>query len=116
MPDEVYPPPAQGSPPPVTIHHPFMSPTASAANNGANNFAAVSDPSLRQMTDLRYASKGRMQGRIGGSISTASKIRLQYHLGKNPAVLSADPGWVDLFTSAGTHLLNQMFYTPEFVI
>lgn len=114
--DEVWPPPTFGSPPPVTLHHPFMSPTAAAANNLAAAFVAVSDPSLRQMTDLRFATKGRMQARIGGSLDASTKIRLQYHLGGNPAVGTADPGWVTLFTSAGGHLLNQMFYSPEFVI
>lgn len=116
MTDEIYPPPTTGSPPPVTLHHPFMSPTAAASNNASTAFTPVSDPSLRQMTDLRFAAKGRMQARIGGTVVAATKIRLQYHLGKNPAIASTDAGWTELYTSVGGHTLNQMFYSPEFDI
>lgn len=93
--------------------HPGMAASAAATNLAANTWNAVSDPSYRQMTDLRGLSKVRIQGRIGGSLTPATKLRVQYHVGGNPAVASADAGWTTLAESAGAHTLNTMFYSAE---
>jgi CheY-like chemotaxis protein len=58
-------------------------------------------------------TKIRFQGRFGGSLVNATTMRLQYHLGGNPAVVTGDAGWTTLATSAGSHGVNGLFYTAE---
>lgn len=55
-------------------------------------------------------------GRIGGSLVAATKLRVQYHTGGNPAVASGDAGWTTLAETAGSHTLNTMFYSAEIAI
>lgn len=103
-----------------TIQVPFVFPlgTASAAatNLGAGVTNAVSDPSLRRFVDLRGMTKCKIMGRIGGSLVSTTKIRLQYHLGGNIAVATGDAGWTTLAESAASHTVNTMFYTAELTI
>lgn len=96
---------------------PALSNSAVALNLALGAFSAVSDPSLRRMCDLRGMTTLRMQGRIGGSLVAATKIRLQYHIGGNVNVATGDGGWTDFPTdSAGSHTLNQMFYTGDIAV
>lgn len=98
------------------LHHPLMAASAAATNLAASTFSAVSDPSLRQMTDLRGLTKVRIQGRIGGSLVAATRLRVQYHTGGNPAVATGDAGWTTLAESAGSHTLSTMFYSAEIAV
>lgn len=93
-----------------------MAASAVATNLAANAFNAVSDPNLRQIHDLRSQAKLRIQGRIGGTLVAATKLRVQYHLGGDPAVSSGDAGWKTLADSAGAHTVNAMFYSAEAVV
>jgi hypothetical protein len=97
----------------IALLHPMMTASAAATNLAANTFNAVSDPNLRQVADLRGMTKLRLQGRLGGTVDIATRIRVQYHLGGNPAVLSADPGWQTLADSTPPHVANTMFYGGE---
>lgn len=97
----------------VNLLHPYMLPSAPATLNPVGVFAAVSDPYLRTMADLRNATKVRMMGEVGDAIIAVTAIRVQYHLGGDPAVASADAGWTELLTSAGSHVLAVPFYTAE---
>jgi hypothetical protein len=90
--------------------------SAVATNIAAAAFMAVSDPNLRQVVDMRGYSKFRIQGRLGGALVSACKIRIQYHLGGDPNVGTADAGWQTLGESAGNHTLNAMFLTPEITV
>ena len=90
--------------------------SAVATNNAVGNFAAVTDPNFRAVVDLRGCTKFRMQGRIGGAIVNAIKIRVQYHTSGNPNIASADAGWATLGDSAGTHGLNVPFYSAEIAV
>jgi hypothetical protein len=101
---------------PVVLHHPHMAASAVATNLALNTFNAVSDPSFRQMLDLRGYTKVRIQGRIGGTLVAATKIRVQYHTGGNPAVVTGDAGWTTLADSAGSHAVNVMFYSAEIAV
>jgi hypothetical protein len=101
---------------PVVLHHPHMAASAIATNLALNTFNAVSDPSFRQMMDLRGYTKVRIQGRIGGTLVAATKIRIQYHTGGNPAVLTGDAGWTTLADTAGSHTVNVMFYSAEIAV
>lgn len=65
------------------------------------------------MVDLRGKTKVRIQGRIGGALVAATKLRVQYHTGVNPAVATGDGGWTTLADTAGSHTLNTMFYSAE---
>ena len=101
---------------PVVLHHPFMAASAAATNLAANTWKDVSDPSFRQMCDLRGLTKVRIHGRIGGSLVAATKIRIQYHTGGDPAVSTSDGGWTELVTTAGSHSVNTMFYSAEIAV
>jgi hypothetical protein len=90
--------------------------SATATNLALNTLNCVSDPSLRMMMNLNGQSRLRFMARIGGTINAATTIRLQYHLGGNPAVATGDAGWTTLATSAGGHTLNTLFYTAETAI
>lgn len=85
-------------------------------NLTAGNVGAVADPNFRAMLDLRGITKIRIMGRHGGSIVAATKLRIQYHTGIDPAVASGDAGWTTLATSAGSHTLNVMYYTAEITV
>jgi hypothetical protein len=100
----------------VALLHPNMPASAPATNLAAGALAAVSDPNLRVMADLRGRISVRIQGRIGGTLAAATKIRVQYHLGGNPNVASGDAGWGNMATTAGSHAANAMFYTSELFI
>lgn len=88
--------------------------SAAATNLALNTWNAVSDPNFRAMMDLRSCTKVRMMARIGGATAPATTVRIQYHIGGDPAVSSADAGWTELLTSAGNHTVNVAFYTAEF--
>ena len=90
--------------------------SAAATNLAANTFSAVSDPNYRQFHDLRGLTKVRIQGRFGGTVVAATRLRFQYHLGGNPAIATGDAGWVTFAESAGSHTLNTMFYSAELSI
>ncbi len=98
----------------------LLAPNAAASavgtNLALNAFNAVSDPSFRQFHDLRGMTKARIQGRIGGTLTAVTKLRFQYHLGVNPAVVTGDAGWTTLAESAGVHTVNVMFYSAEISI
>lgn len=90
--------------------------SAAATNLALNAFAAPSDPAYRRMVDLRGKSFVRIQGRIGGALVAATRIRVQYHTAGNPAVATGDAGWATLADTAGSHTLNTMFYSSEIAV
>ncbi len=100
----------------IVFHPPYQAASAVATNLALNAFNAVSDPNYRQIHDLRGMTKVRIQGRIGGALTAATKLRFQYHLGGNPAVVTGDAGWATLADSAGSHTLNAIFYDAEMEI
>lgn len=100
----------------VTLHAPNQAASAAATNLAATTFSAVDDPNYRWMGDLRGRTKVRILGRIGGSLVAASKLRVQYHTGGNPAVASGDGGWTTLATTAGSHTLATLFYSAEIAV
>lgn len=100
----------------TTFVSPLTSASAAAANLAVGIVNAVSDPNLRQFVDLRGLTKCRIHGRIGGSITSANKIRLQFHTGGNVLVASGDAGWTTLADSAGTHALNTMFFSATLAV
>lgn len=100
----------------VVLHHPLMVASAVATNLALNTFNAVSDPSLRQIVNLTGCTKVRLVGRIGGTLTAVTKLRVQYHLGANPAVVTGDAGWVTLLDTAGAHTVSVMFYTAEIAV
>ena len=65
------------------------------------------------MTDLRGMTKVRIQGRFGGTVATATKMRIQYNTSADPNVATGDAGWATLAESAGTHTAAQYFYSAE---
>jgi hypothetical protein len=87
--------------------------SAAATNLALDTWNAVSDPNFRAMMDLSDCTKVRMMGRIGGTLAAATKIRIQYHTGGDPAVATGDAGWTELLTSAGSHTVSVAFYTDE---
>lgn len=97
----------------LAILPPYAAASAAATNLALNTFSAVGDPAYRYMVDLRGCTKVRIMGRFGGTIVAATKIRVQYHTGVNPAVSSGDAGWTTLADSAGSHTVNTMFYSAE---
>lgn len=97
----------------VALLHPHMTASAVATNLANDTMNAVSDPNFRQMVDLRGRTKVRIMGRIGGSLHAQTLIRIQYHLGGDPAVASADGGWTLLADTAAGHTLDTMFYSAE---
>lgn len=105
--------PGSGTGGSVVLLHPNMIPSLPATLNALNTFAAVSDPYLRQMVDLRNATKVRVMAAIGDALVAASAVRIQFHTGGDPAVVSGDAGWTELVTTAGSHLLATMFYAAE---
>lgn len=103
----------------LPLLHPTDPATVAATNLLANTFSAVSDPNLRLMVSLRSSVPwqwARLQGRLGGTLVTATKVRVQYHLGGDPAIATGDAGWKTLLDSAGTHVLNTMFVTSPVAI
>lgn len=100
----------------ITLLAPNGSASAAATNLAANTFNAVSDPNYRQMHDLRGMTSVRIQGRIGGSLVAATKLRVQYHTSADPAIATGDAGWTTFADSAGSHTLNVMFYSAEIAI
>lgn len=90
--------------------------SAVATNNGAAAFTAVSDPAFRTMRDLRGLTKVRIMGRLGGTVAAGTRVRVQYHTGGNPAVLSNDAGWATLADSAGSHVAGAAFYSAEIAV
>lgn len=100
----------------IVFHHPMMAASAVATNLALNAANAVSDPNLRQFVDLRGLTTCRIQGRFAGTVSVATRIRLQFHLGGNIAVVSGDAGWTTLADSAGSHAVNVMFRTADLSI
>lgn len=83
-----------------------------ASNNGASTFTPVNDPNYRFTT---YAAFNRcyMQGRIGGSLVAATKIRIQYVLTSDPNIATGSGSWATLMESAGSHTLNTSFLTAD---
>ncbi len=100
----------------LILHHPMMSASAPATNLSANTIGAVSDPNLRQFADLREVTKCRIHGRLGGSVSTSTKVRLQYHLGDDITVPTNDNGWKTLADSSGNHSVNTIFRSAEVAV
>jgi hypothetical protein len=100
----------------LVFHPPYQAASAAASNLAANAVNAVGDPNYRQVHDLRGMTKARLQGRIGGTVNAATRLRIQYHLGGNPAVLTGDAGWTTLCESAGSHVAGTMFYSAELSI
>ena len=103
-----------------TVQVPFLAPndtaSAVATNLAVNVVNAVSDMNLRRVADLRNLTKCRVMGRIGGSLTSATQIRIQYHTGGNVAVASGDAGWTTLADSVGNHTVNTLFYTAELAV
>lgn len=99
----------------LALHPPYQAASAAATNLAAGAFNAVGDPNYRWMTDLRGLGKLQIQGRIGGSLVAATKLKIQYHLG-GPAVATGDAGWLTLADSAGSHAVNVMFQSAEIVV
>lgn len=97
----------------VPLVMPLTTASAAATNLALNAFSAVSDPNLRCMVDLRSMTKCKIVGRIGGTLTAAVRIRLQYHAGGAIGVATGDAGWTTLAESAGGHTLNTMFETAE---
>jgi hypothetical protein len=97
----------------VTLHPPYLAASAAATNLAATTFSAVDDPAYRWRGDLRGRTHLRIMGRIGGSLVAATKLRVQYHVGGDPAVVTGDGGWTTLATTAGSHTLATLFYTAE---
>lgn len=100
----------------VALQPPFASASAAATNLANNTFNAVGDPAYRSIVDLRGCSALRIMGRFGGAVSSATRLRIQYHTGGNPAVSSGDAGWTTLADSAGSHTANTMFYSAELAV
>lgn len=100
----------------VDLHLPFQTASAAATNLAAATFSAVSDPNYRRMVNLLRLGKVRIQGRIGGTLVAASKLRIQYHTGGDPAVATGDGGWTTLADTAGSHTVNVMFYSAEIAV
>jgi len=100
----------------VALHPPYQTASAVATNLAATTFSAVSDPNYRWMGNLLRLTKVRIQGRIGGSLVAATKLRIQYHTGVDPAVATGDGGWTELATTAGSHTVNVMFYSAEIAV
>jgi hypothetical protein len=100
----------------LPLHAGTNAASAAATNNGASAFTAVSDPNERTIADLRGKTKIKIMGRFGGAVAAATKMRIQYHPGGNPAVASGDAGWATLAESAGSHTVNVLFYTAELAI
>lgn len=100
----------------ITLLAPNGTASAAATNLAANTFSAVSDPSFRQMHDLRGMTNVRILGRIGGSLVAATKLRFQYHLSADPTIATNDAGWTTFADSAGSHTLNALFYSAEIAI
>ena len=100
----------------IPLHMGTAAASAAATNNGATTFTAVSDPNERSVIDLRGKTKIKIMGRIGGALVAATKMRVQYHPGGNPAVATGDAGWATLAESAGSHTLNTIFYSAEIAI
>lgn len=107
----------QGSPGQASVSVDLLAPntaaSAAATNLAANTFNAVSDPNYRRMVDLRGKTHVRIMGRFGGAVVAATRLRVQYHTGGNPAVVTGDAGWQTLAESAGSHTVNAMFYSAE---
>lgn len=97
----------------TVLVHTNSTPSVAATLNTLNAFAAVGDPVFRQIVDLRNATKVRMLGSIASALVAETAIQVQYHIGGDPSVLSADAGWATLITSAGSHALNALFYSAE---
>jgi hypothetical protein len=87
--------------------------SGAATNLALNAFNAIGDPAYRTIADLRGRTKVRVMGRIGGALVAATKLRVQYHTGGNPAVATGDAGWTTLAETAGSHTLNTLFYSAE---
>lgn len=87
--------------------------SAAATNLAASTLNCVSDPSLRTIVNLSGTTKMRVMARFGGTVATTTTMRLQYHIGGDPAVATGDAGWTTLDTSAGTHTVGTWFYTAE---
>lgn len=100
----------------IVLLNPHTSPSVVATNLAANTFNAVSDPSFRQMVDLRSLTKLKIVGRIGGTLVAATKLRVQYHPGGNIAVATGDAGWATLADTAGSHTLNVLFESAELAV
>jgi hypothetical protein len=90
--------------------------SAAATNLAVNVFNAVGDPAYRRMVDLRSCTKVRILGRFGGTVSAVTRLRVQYHVGGNPAVVTGDAGWQILADSAPPHVVATMFYSAEAAI
>jgi hypothetical protein len=65
------------------------------------------------MVNAEGLTKARVLGRIGGTLVAGTRLRLQYHLGANPAVLTGDAGWTTLLDTASGHSVNVLFYSAE---
>lgn len=100
----------------IVLLHSLMTASAIATNLALNAVSAVSDPNLRRFVDLRGLTKCRIQGRLGGTINVATRIRLQFHIGQNIGIASNDAGWATLADTAGSHTANVMFRSAEFTI
>jgi hypothetical protein len=68
------------------------------------------------VVDLRAIDTVRIYADIGGSLDTATKIRIQYHPGGDPTVDTADVGWAELATTAGSHWLSTAFFSAAIAI
>jgi hypothetical protein len=97
----------------VVLQHGRWTASSVATDLAAVTHNAVDDPLFRTLVNLRGAKKCRLLGRLGGTVATATKIRVQYHAGKDPLVASGDAGWQALVSSAGSHVAGTSFWTAE---
>lgn len=100
----------------IMLLPPYASATSAATNLAASTFNAVGDPAYRYIADFRNCTKLRIQGRFGGTLVTATRLRIQYHTASDPNISSADAGWAILADSAGSHTAGTMFYSSEIAI
>lgn len=95
----------------VTLQSLRDSASAAATNNGATAFTAVSDPNFRILCGLEDLNYVYMQGRFGGSVVAATKLRVQYNITNDMNISTSDAGWTTLIESAGSHTVSQSFMT-----
>jgi hypothetical protein len=100
----------------VTLLPPHATASDVATNLALSTVNAVNDPNYRLMMDARGKTIFRIMGRMGGTLVSATQIRIQYHLGGDPTVGTGDAGWATLGDSGGSRTANIMFYTSDIAI
>ena len=66
---------------------------------------------------MRGLTKVRIQGRLGGTVHSLNRLRLEYNLSGDPDVSTFHAGWTVLADELGSaHSANVMFYTPELAV